>query len=123
MTIREFNQEPKFPFGTRCALCNEIAVDQDHALFPKSPQKRTKKWREFLDDPMNIQPACADCNRWNRVADRYHSRLNFVYNKLRDTPEEFKKWYYSYPGSLKEGGRYDEIAGMIRAFESVKETA
>ncbi len=118
------SQENKFPPGTICAVCNKKrAQDLDHALFPKSPQKRTKKWRDFLDDPMNIQPACADCNRWKRTTDRYESRKKYVDNRMRNTPEEFKKWYYSYPGSLKEGGRYDEIAGMIRAFESARNAA
>lgn len=107
------SQVPKFVPGTRCALCGDPAVDNDHALFPKPSGKRnTKVWKDFLEHDFNKQPACADCNRWTRKADRSESRSAHVERMMALDPAAFKEWLDTYPG--KRLGRWAEIDRMVR---------
>ena len=113
------SQVPKFEPGTRCALCGDPAVDLDHALFPKPSGKRnTKAWKDFLENDFNKQPACANCNRWTRRADRYRERFNHVFRMMLLQPTAFKEWLDTYPG--KRLGRWEEIDRMVRTIERRK---
>jgi len=115
-----FNQANKFRPGTRCAICRvEPAVDRDHALYPRpSGKRRSVKWLVFLEHDFNLQPACANCNRWERKADRYQAKFDHVVRMMILKPEEFKEWHESYPG--KRLGKWDEVDRMITAYERSK---
>jgi hypothetical protein len=86
-----------------CEFCGMPAVDAHHGLFGRS--KKHKKW---TDNELNMAMACEDCNRWDRLADHWVSRKNFLKIQIvRYGYDALRKWLDEAPPGIKRTSDWD----------------
>lgn len=70
-------------------------TDWDHCIFTKN-----KRFKKFVNNPLNMLKACAIANRITKETDRWNTKKWLIDHHLEHNRKEFLKWIRSKPTKL-----------------------
>ena len=116
------SQLPRVGYGSVCAIpgCSNPAEQLHHMVFGSgrySKERRTAKWKRYLNNPLNLAPTCKECNVITRKANHHSSLFAWIWDLLHDNDRvgDFIEWFDSYPGKRVNGSRWMQVNDVIIA--------
>lgn len=90
--------------------CKIVASQAHHVLF-----SRDVRFKDWLNDPINAQPACENCNAGTKMADNWMNSRIWFENLIRDPKK--RKYLYGWlrraPAKKKIGDPWEYYARQL----------
>ena len=81
--------------------CDRRGTDWDHCIFTKN-----KRFKKYVDNPLNMLRACAICNRITKKTDRWETKKWLIDYHLKYNREALAEWINEWPIKFKPNHGY-----------------